>query len=218
MVASLVFLALPLVVFVFVALVETVVEAIVLSDTQLDAVGLGDLVALRVFLVRVVFFVVTNSSSLSTEFCWLKMASIFSKAALCFFKLLIDIFGVSVLEASSFRSSSFFVVLADRVRVTVALAGFSISINSSVGSIRDLSLLRVKRTSFSLEPNVEGICCRLALSLATASMLAAEVDDDDDEVELRSLFRRLIVDLPGLESIASSFAFLMLNSLSSMCL
>lgn len=56
MVDSLVFLALPLVVFVFVALVETVVEAIVLSDTQLDAVGLGDLVALRVFLVRVVFF------------------------------------------------------------------------------------------------------------------------------------------------------------------
>lgn len=216
--SCLVDLLLPLVILVLG--VATTAEAIVLSETQLDAVGLGDLVTFRVLFVRVVFLVMATSSSISAaEFCSFRKASIFSNAALCFFKLLIDILGGSEAEeASSLKSSSFLVVLADRVLATVALAGFSISTtSSSAGSIKALSLLRVTRTSFSLEPNVEGICCRLALSLATASMLAVDAEELLDEVELRSLFLRRSVALPGLESMASSVAFLMLSSLSSMC-
>ena len=56
--------------------------------------------------------------------------------------------------------------------------------------ITDLSLLRVTRTSFSLEPKVAGIFCMLALRRATASMLAVEAAEEPEELlsTERSLF------------------------------
>ena len=86
--------------------------------------------------------------------------------------------------------------------------------------ITDLSLLRVTRTSFSLEPKVAGIFCMLALRRATASMLAVEAAEEPEELlsTERSLFLLWMVRLLALvfESNASSVAFWMLNSLSSM--